>query len=139
NCSVSGMLSQDPTMVFEVLDAVPNAASKAAVDSKSGQASALLGAAINKSKGFSGIASWQPEISEPGIYTLRAALMGHNGAILERRATVVVIEPGNHVTGGEFGWTLPQGEGAFTLPALAALLGEMGVSWVKFPAWAPPD
>jgi hypothetical protein len=139
SCSVSGVLVQDPQVVFEVTEAMPRIAGKQVVDRMAGQASKLLHAAGKSGTGISGVASWQPKVLAPGLYNVRTALLGATGAIQERRATLAVVEPAPPVVDGEFGWTLPHGERALSLASLATLLGEMGVSAVKFPVWVSPD
>ena len=46
-----------------------------------------------------------------------------------------MISAEHHPASGEFGWTLPSGEGPLSISDLAELIGQSGVNWVKFPVW----
>ena len=78
---------------------------------------------------------WRPKIDQPGFYLARVAMQSGQRVILDRQTTLAVITPRAGPPGGEFGWSLPDGGGPLELPALAQVLTQTGVSWIKFPLW----
>ena len=40
---------------------------------------------------------------------------------------------------GEFGWTLPRGEGPLSFHDLSRLLPQVGINWLKVPVWFDAD
>ncbi len=49
--------------------------------------------------------------------------------------TLAVIEPRRPPAGGQFGWSLPQGNHPIPLAQLNALLSQAGVNRIKYPLW----
>jgi len=84
---------------------------------------------------LSATATWQPPIDAPGFYRVRAALVQGEATVHEQQLNLVVVEPRQANAGGEFGWSLPQGPRPLPLPVLGELLGQAGVTWVKYPLW----
>lgn len=82
-----------------------------------------------------GITRWKPPIPGPGYYQVWGLMQGSAGLVERSGVSVAVIEPAELPKSGDFGWSLPHGAPALTLPELAQLLGHAGVSWVKYPLW----
>ncbi len=126
-CQVSGISHAEPRIRFELLDVY-------------GQSLAVLEqpAAADKSGTkpdavFSGFAIWKPPIPDFGFYRVRASIVGQSSASVT--TSLAVLTPLAHRPQGEFGWTLSHGERPLPLKALAGLLEEVGVHWVKLPVW----
>jgi hypothetical protein len=81
------------------------------------------------------IVTWSPPISAPGFYRLRVEIPGRVGVVHRRELSLAVISPERRPASGEFGWTLPSGEGPLSFSDLAELIGQSGINWVKFPVW----
>ncbi len=141
-CQVSGIFDRDPVMHFELVDFSGNRVDQQeqqlgsqVVAEKSSQASLLLGENVTQAAGFAGTTTWKPPISEPGFYRVRVTMQGRTGLILERDLTLAVIAPTKNRPGGEFGWSLPDGDESMSLAALGQLLPRVGINWAKFPVW----
>ncbi len=62
-----------------------------------------------------------------------------SGRVHRRELTLAMIEPRQGVPGGEFGWTLPNGDRPLGLRRLSELVVQSGASWVKYPLWLNRD
>ncbi|MGC4006082.1 MAG: NEW3 domain-containing protein [Pirellulales bacterium] len=85
---------------------------------------------------YFGEVQWRPQIKEPGFYRVRVTMPGELGVINRRELALVVVKQLPALAGGEFGWTLPEGEAPLTVGELADLAGQSGISWVKLPVWS---
>ena len=82
-----------------------------------------------------GSADWEPPIPGPGFYRVLATMRGSDTSLCQRELTLAVIEPRATSPDGEFGWTLPNGDEPLAIGPLAQLIGQAGVSRVKYPLW----
>ncbi|HEX5442508.1 MAG TPA: NEW3 domain-containing protein [Pirellulales bacterium] len=80
-------------------------------------------------------ARWRLPVSEPGFYRLRLTVPGSDGLLEVRDLPLAVVEPVSKPLDGEFGWSLPQGEGELPMATLAQWAGHAGIHWLKFPLW----
>lgn len=81
-----------------------------------------------------GTALWKPRVPGPGFYRVSAELTG-TATPSSGRLALVVIEPNEPSSGGEFGWSIPRGDRAAPLGELEALVAHAGVGWLKYPIW----
>lgn len=84
--------------------------------------------------------TWRLPRIDPGFYRITASLDGQLGTSLATETTIAVIDD---LIGGPphgcFGWTLDQGHQGIAARDLATWLADLGVAWVKYPSWIPPD
>ncbi len=78
---------------------------------------------------------WQPPVSGPGFYHMRAELEGHKGPVHLQDVTAAVVLPQPDSAAGEFGWTLPEGGKPLNLLDLSKVISQAGIGWVKMPMW----
>jgi len=78
---------------------------------------------------------WAVPIDRPGYYRARARWRGESGFWHTHETSLAVVASAEARGEGEFGWSLHDGEGPFTLDQLAELLTLAGVDRVKFPVW----
>ncbi|WP_146117807.1 MULTISPECIES: hypothetical protein [Pirellulaceae] len=146
NCKVSGILERDPTIIFELVDVGRQnlARHESRLDAKvvarkAEKISELFGKKAHQDKdwdvGYAGDINWTPPITENGYYEVRATMMGSSGLMHRRVMTMAVVSRDVSPEGGEFGWTLPDGEKPLDFQRMFDLLVTGGVSWVKFPVW----
>ena len=74
--------------------------------------------------------SWQM----PG-QTIAVNTVGTANVLHERTLSLAVVRSKSVPVGGEFGWSLPQGDKPLPFGDIASLLSHSGASWVKFPLW----
>lgn len=148
-CNVSGIKERDPLMEFELvgvssehLAGMKNRLEGEVVALKQSRASDLFGvkdADGNKQQpnvdGYAGEMTWRPPIENYGFYRVQVKMIGGSGVMHERTISLAVIRPAENPIAGEFGWSLPQGDDPLPLAALASLLPQVGINWVKFPVW----
>ena len=84
--------------------------------------------------------TWKLPRIDPGFYRVTASLDSSRASSLATETTVAVID---QIIGGPphgcFGWTLKDGNQEIAARDLAQWLAELGVAWVKYPCWLPPD
>ncbi len=84
--------------------------------------------------------TWRLPRIDPGFYRVTASLDSSRASSLATETTVAVID---QIIGGPphgcFGWTLKDGNQEIAARDLAQWLAELGVAWVKYPCWLPPD
>jgi hypothetical protein len=141
-CKVSGILEHDPQVKFELIDISSQGVDDSIktlegtiVERKSAKISRLQGLWRHNVKGYAGETKWSPASVAPGFYRVRVTMQGKTGLIQQREITFAVVRPERPARDGEFGWSLAHGEAPLTLNNLADLLGNAGVSRVKFPVW----
>ena len=86
-----------------------------------------------------GAATWKPSIPGPGFYRISVSFPGKQGSSYFRQMTLAVISPQRSPSSGEFGWSLPHAEVPLGFPAMAQLLSDAGINWVKCPLWFARD
>ncbi len=88
---------------------------------------------------YSGNVSWKPPINEPGYYYVRVQMPGELGTINMRELSLIILRPLPGQTSGEFGWSLPEGEGPLSIGELADLAGQGGIHYLKMPVWSSSE
>ncbi len=85
---------------------------------------------------------WQPEITEPGYYTviLSLPMPGIDPYTLEPKGasqsiSFALLEPCGTIVNGDFGWSLPGDTTIDQCRELVPLLEAAAISRLKFPAW----
>jgi hypothetical protein len=86
-----------------------------------------------------GTVEWKPPIPGPGFYRVRASMPAESGRVHRRELTLALIDPRVGGPGGEFGWTLPNGDQPLGLRRLSDLIVHSGATWVKYPLWLNRD
>ncbi|MGE0605712.1 MAG: hypothetical protein AB7O62_01205 [Pirellulales bacterium] len=82
---------------------------------------------------------WRPKITAAGFYRARVTMQGRDETIVSRETTLAVLPVEDMPAEGEFGWSMPAGEGAVPLTALPQLLTQAGINRVKLPIWLSMD
>jgi hypothetical protein len=149
-CELSGILEQHPEIDFRLLDSAGKErdASRLSpqgqliqeaseIESPAGTASAPAG--------YEGTCEWRPEIPGAGYYRVVVKILSGDSTDTptdaerelhpERTIYLTVLPPLEMPTRGEFGWSLPEGDRTLSLDNLSRLLPQVGINWVKFPAW----
>lgn len=150
NCTVSGILEQNPTVIFELVDVGRQSLARQesklegrVVARKAEKISELFGKKAyqdeNWDVGYAGNIQWEPPIEQNGYYEIRATMMGSSGLMHRRVMTVAVVSRDTVPERGEFGWSLPTGEEPLDFQRMFDLLVTAGVNWVKFPVWYNDD
>ncbi len=146
-CSLSGIRRPDPLVHFELLgvDGTRLAQSEVQVnDSGLGEPASWLAFVDTKERvlpeiegngGFAGRVSWKPPIPGRGFYRVRVSMLGEGDNQLTRVISLAVLDKLENRAFGEFGWSLPRGQDPLPVNQLVGLLGQVGINWVKFPAW----
>jgi len=141
-CTVAGFAEEHSRVTFELQDVAGTVlarhdqqlgAARGATAPQPGDAAEGLAA---RPAGVVDTVVWSPPISEPGFYRVLIGIPGRVGVVHQREVTLAVISPQSCPDSGEFGWTLPGGEGPLGMNDLESLISQAGVSWVKFPVWA---
>jgi hypothetical protein len=137
NCQVSGFSGSNPAVRFELLDALGNIVDRADHRLDADMVRPVTPGDNNAGNMRPGTATlnWRPALRDFGFFRARVTMLGHEPVALSRETTLAVLDPQPAPTRGEFGWTMPTAEGPFKLTNLPAMLGQMGVNWVKFPVW----
>lgn len=71
-------------------------------------------------------------IGQPSAFE---SLSGQNGLCEVEEVVAAVIESRPRVLAGEFGWSLPDGEGEMPSASLAQWVNLAGIHWLKYPLW----
>ena len=145
-CAVSGIQQRDPLLNFELID-LSNRTVAEMNDRLDGEVVALSSNKLSElaksegmnlaktENGYQGEMSWRPPLTENGFYRVRVRMVGDSGVMHDREISLVVVRPQPPPVGGEFGWSMPQGDRQLPLDAVADLLKQVGANWVKFPVW----
>lgn len=156
-CSLSGISERDPEIRFQLLDATSREVGELGVTTLDGteiigqkliheesyKASEIVDTVGNQRMGYKGTVDWHPNIEQNGGYGFFGVrvkmISSETGKLMdERKITLAVIPPSDHVSQGEFGWTLPRADAPLRFQALESVLPLAGVSWVKLPIWFSP-
>jgi hypothetical protein len=135
-CRVSGIRISSPEVRFELLDHMGHAVASQTLPLIENSLSTELNGS-SAANGFSGQATWKPQMPGYGFYHLRASLLagGQPESVLTSSRSLAVLRPLPAPQHSEFGWSLPAGEQPFTYGQLTALLAQAGLGWAKLPAW----
>lgn len=157
-CRVSGFRSQPPSMWLVLRDAEgqlvaeheltlrPSTGAPAKDISLPGDATMAFQLAE---------ATWRLPIARAGYYRLRATVSDsasltqtdngsppgseprsdEDGLLKVEDVVAAVVEPRPRVLAGEFGWSLPDGEGEMSSATLAQWVTLAGIHWLKYPLW----
>jgi hypothetical protein len=150
-CEVAGISQQHPQLAFELFDhqgkLLAERRLSLTTSRKHETGEPQPGPREESPAVFFGQASWQPPLPDYGFYRVRVALRDEargdaNGeptapppTILERTLTLAALRPLPTPAVGEFGWTLASRDEPLPEATLSALLAQVGVNWVKLPAW----
>ncbi len=74
-----------------------------------------------------------------GYYYVRVQMPGELGTINTRELSLIILRPLPGQTAGEFGWSLPDGEGPLSIGELADLAGQGGIHYLKMPVWSSAE
>ena len=140
-CTVAGFAAEHARVSFELQDVAGTVLARheqqlgragATGDSQEAQGDAVP---VARPAGVVDTVVWSPPVSEPGFDRVTIGIPGRIGIVHHREVTLAVIRPQSCPESGEFGWTLPGGEGPLGLNDLESLIAQAGVNWVKFPVW----
>ena len=150
SCIVSGIQQRDPMLTFELIDLSSRTLAQMN-DRLDGEVVALSsnkitdlisreGSEVVKTdNGYQGEMKWHPPIKENGFFRVRVRMLGDKQVMHEREVTLVVVRPRSPPIGGEFGWSMPDGDKQLALDDITSLLTQIGANWVKFPVWYEPS
>jgi hypothetical protein len=143
DCSVSGITQSSQNVKLILEDALGNRLAQAdrplETATAPGSYSVSSDAETEARPALVGSVRWQPPITGPGFYRMRAELEGHEGPVHLRDVTATVVLPQPDTAAGEFGWTLPDRGKPLDLFDLSKVITQAGIGWVKFPMWFSPD
>ncbi len=141
-CTVAGFAADHSRVSFELQDVAGTALAKheqrlgltrpATSDSTEGQGDSGQAA---RPAGVVDTVVWSPPVNEPGFYRVTIGIVGRVGIVHQHEVTLAVMRGQSSPESGEFGWTLPTGEGPLGMGDLEGLISQAGVNWVKFPVW----
>ena len=138
-CKASGFTERDKSVTFRLEDAQGNlvARTKQTMQTRLGTGSyaETENAESAEEPCLIGTAAWKPPVGGRGFYRVWATMEAANGTSHRRDLTLAVIEPRSNPIGGEFGWSLPQGDEPLPLNELSQVISQAGISWVKYPLW----
>lgn len=143
HCKASGFTDEDQSVAFRLEDALglEIKQTRRRLKTRIGAGSYVISAGESPDRSVSllGEAEWNPPIPGPGFYRVWVTMSGREGRSHRQDLTLAVVRPQRAMTDGEFGWTLPDGDQMLPLFELGQLVGQAGVSWVKYPMWVDPD
>ncbi len=84
---------------------------------------------------FSATTTWEPPVAGPGFYRVRAMMKGHEASPHRHELTLAVVQPRRASPDSEFGWTLSHGGKPLPITPLGQLIGQVGISRLKYPLW----
>jgi len=136
-CKASGFVEQDPpvTFILEDVHGRQLAQVERRLDGKIIGGRTMLSLDPDEPTGLVGSVSWSPPISQCGFYRVRAEMQGSQDVTHRREVTLAVIRTEHGPAGNEFGWSLPRGDKPLAYRVLNQLIGQMGVSRIKYPLW----
>ncbi len=138
DCTVSGFAEDSTLVAFELIDVAGHVLARSEqklTPLASPRKSKAQSGNDDGTKIFAGSTQWQPPISQVGFYRVRVELPGKSDVANQREISLAVIDSAPPPIGGEFGWSLPDGEKPLSLIELAEVLGQAGINWCKFPLW----
>jgi hypothetical protein len=152
-CELSGIRERNPEIRFQLLDASSKELHGGSVhldgrliEEDSKRASEIVDGVGNAPKGeaFEGVTEWRPKIPRHGFYSVVVTMLSSDDSgkqteaerKMDRRVIwLAVVPPLEMPPKGDFGWTLRDGDRPLSFQQLAGLLPNVGVNWVKVPAW----
>lgn len=82
-----------------------------------------------------GTTKWSPPIPGQGFYWVSISMPGEDGFAHTRRLGILVLDKNQPISGGRFGWSLPDGSGPLSFQMLGKLISQSGINWIKYPLW----
>ncbi len=138
-CKASGLPEKDPPIAFCLEDAFGKllAHQRRRLETSVAVGDVALSDAASSEEqfGLTGSTEWKPPIPGPGFYRVRMTIGGPAEPAYRRQITLAVVELHSGEAGGEFGWSLPEGDKPLPLWELSQLIGHAGIGWVKYPLW----
>ncbi|HRX79400.1 MAG TPA: hypothetical protein P5307_10090, partial [Pirellulaceae bacterium] len=130
-CQVSGISHPDPRVRFELEDIHGRLVATHETAMKADRPSAA------SARVFAGSATWRPPNLDYGFYRVLVSMSGPTSEPMTTNIAILQRLPKSKQ--GEFGWSLPDGDGPIALKDLVNLLEDIGIHWVKFPVWYGDD
>ncbi len=150
-CELSGIREQNPEIRFQLLDASSKELHGGSVhldgrliEEDTRKASDIVDGVGNAPKGYEGITEWRPKIPRHGFYSVVVTMLSSDASgkqteaerKMDRRVIwLAVVAPLPPPTQGDFGWCLPDADQPLSFQDLTGLLPNVGINWVKLPAW----
>jgi hypothetical protein len=150
-CELSGIREQNPEIRFQLLDASSKELHGGSVllngrliEEDTRRASDIVDGVGNAPKGYEGVTEWRPKIPHHGFYSVVVTMLSSDASgkqteaerKMDRRVIwLAVIAPLPASAEGDFGWSLPDADSPLSFQDLTGLLPNVGINWVKLPAW----
>lgn len=150
-CELSGIREQNPEIRFQLLDASSKELHGGSVlldgrliEEDTRKASDIVDGVGNAPKGYEGVTEWRPKIPRHGFYSVVVTMLSSDASgrqteaerKMDRRVIwLAAVAPLPIASEGDFGWSLPKIDQPLSIADLTGLLPNVGVNWVKFPAW----
>jgi hypothetical protein len=150
-CELSGIREQNPEIRFQLLDASSKELHGGSVllngrliEEDTRKASDIVDGIGNAPKGYEGVTEWRPKIPQHGFYTVVVTMLSSDATgkqteaqrKMDRRVIwLAVVAPLPMASEGDFGWALPEADRPLSFQDLTGLLPNVGINWVKLPAW----
>ncbi len=131
-CRISGIQSPEVRVQFRVLDALDRCL---ASEEKVLVFNSPASSDNNEPPGRDGQITWRPPLSANGFYRVTASVQLTEKTALERSLTLIVYPPLEERSGGDFGWSFPEGDARISIRSVATLAEFAGLGWIKFPVW----
>lgn len=140
-CRVSGFSHAAPAVEFVLVDHAGREIARRQCQSDPGDETrrieSLLDDFSTEPDGREASASWEPPLTGPGFYRVRAELAGAEP--LREEISFVVADLRSGTPNTQFGWSLPRGDEPVPLAELPHLMSSLGVGHVKYPLWYGKD
>ncbi|MEX2317979.1 MAG: hypothetical protein WD669_12550 [Pirellulales bacterium] len=157
-CELSGIRERDPEIRFQLLNSADKQLDGGSmrlngrlISENANQGEAAVEGASKMPAVYEGSIEWKPKIPGYGYYRVVVKMLSSESAAdaseLDRELDgghdvwLAVVPPFDGMESpsrGEFGWSLPKGDNPLSLDHLSRLLPQVGINWVKFPAWYDP-
>jgi len=150
-CELSGIREQNPEIRFQLLDASSKELHGGSVhlngrliEEDTKKASDIVDGIGNSPKGYEGVTDWRPKIPCHGFYGVVVTMLSSDKSgkqtdeerKMDRRLIwLAVVPPLPMAPEGDFGWSLPDVDRPLGFQELTGLLPNVGINWVKLPAW----
>jgi hypothetical protein len=150
HCELSGIRERDPEIRFQLLDATGNVKDAGnfqlngqLISDNATPTTKILNREGESPAGYEGNAEWHPKVPGYGFYRIVVKMVSSESAnpsergneLGSRTVSLAVVPPLDMPKHGEFGWTLPLGNRPLPYHDMSRLLAQVGVNWVKVPAW----
>ncbi|MBA4106180.1 MAG: hypothetical protein C0485_10500 [Pirellula sp.] len=144
-CDLSGIMDSDPDILFELLDASMQRLDGRRVQfegrlitERRSKASEIVEPEPDQHVAYAGSTTWRPVIRQHGFYKVRVTMETEQGMLKRDVINLIVAPPLSRPVEGEFGWSLAGDAIPLNFNALAQLLPQASINWVKLPVWYDP-